>query len=162
MKLKLLAGLVLTFAVAPLRAQTVGPIISQVYVRGGKPVRGSFTVTNNGVQKVAVMFQAQSFAVDKDIQTTFRPLDAGIHVTMSSSTSLAAKESRQIDYEVTADHYPVALTIYSAMIVGRRDDGMAVRVLLPHNLYACSKEQKYKAGCRAYIREQIWHLKPGQ
>jgi len=145
-------------------AQSTSPIIVEVYAKPDKPIHGSFTVTNSAVRKMAVTFQAVSFQLDKNGNASYRQLDPGISVTMSSSTELAAKESKQIDYEVRTNHYPIALKIYSAFLSGRQETGIGLRYVLPHVLYACdknSKEQKNKRGCRAYIHE-LWGVPAGK
>lgn len=70
-------------------AQTISPVI----VEYREKAQGKFQLTNDSDFPLFVVLEPQSFSVDKGGNPTFRPLDPGIHVSLSTmSFRLAPKQ----------------------------------------------------------------------
>jgi hypothetical protein len=130
------AILMLILCASGCRAQTVSPIVAEF----GKKANGAFQITNNTVQPMVVSLESYSFSLDSKGQH-FRKLDATTHVTLSeSSARLSPREVHEFNYRITCDVLPCYTTILSGMIVGKTQDGIQVRLILPHSVYTCQKK----------------------
>ncbi len=140
MKKALLAVVVMLFAVAGASSQTISPLIVEGTVKPGETAQGSFSVQNDGVIPLNVTLEMKSFSVDRNGSPIFRSLDPSIHVKLSEmSGRVGPKASREFSYKIKCDLLPCNLSIYASMVVGHTDQGVAVRVLLPHTIYITDK-----------------------
>lgn len=137
--------LILLFLATTVKAQTISPVINEF----GKKASGEFTVTNNGLQPLAVAVRAFSFTV-VDGKSIFRPLDAGVTVSINTtSTRLGPKQSFTFDYDVRCASLPCAITIDVSLTGLHTITGLAVALHLPEVIYLCDKAK----GCRDRIRK---------
>jgi hypothetical protein len=149
---RLAAVVVLMFvAVIATGAQTISPLNAEF----GKKADSTFTITNNKLQPISATVRSFSFSMDATGGMVVRPLDAGVHVQLdSSSARIDAKQSHIFSYRVTCDKLPCNVT-FMASTLGHTDRGMAVARSLEHTIYIC---QKHK-GCRTSILAS-YHFKP--
>ena len=121
---------------APLRAQTVQPLIAEYTEKGA----GSFVVTNSSFQEVAVVLEPESFSIDPDGKGMYRALDGNIHLQLSkTSLRLGPRESQSVFYKVSADTAPAWLTVYATFAPLHPGPGVNVHIMLPHTIYLYSK-----------------------
>lgn len=123
--------------VAALRAQTVQPTIMEY---GGK-AEGRFAVTNNTSDPMTVVIEPKSFSIAADGRGTFRALDPGIRVELSTmSVRLQPLQTYWVFYKASAETYPAWFTIYSTFTGLRKGAALQVRFQLPHTVYLYQKE----------------------
>jgi hypothetical protein len=131
-----LAIVILILGASVCHAQTVSPITAEY----GRKANGEFQITNNTVQPMVVSLEAYSFSLDSKGQH-FRKLDGTTHLVLSeTSARLSPKEVHSFNYRITCDVLPCYTTILSGMIVGKTQDGIQVRLILPHSVYTCQKK----------------------
>jgi hypothetical protein len=132
-----LAGLLLLELCATLAlAQTIQPVI----VEYTEKADGRFEVTNDTLSPMAIVLEPRSFSIQADGRGVFRALDAGIHVSLSTSSfRLEPKQTYYVFYKATADLLPAWFTIYAAFSPVHGGAGVTVRVMLPHTVYLYQK-----------------------
>lgn len=143
--------LTILFAVAVLfgsaSAQTISPVVSQY----GKKARGEFSVTNNSILPMNVTVEPVSFSLNSDGQSQFRPLDPGVDVQLSEmSARVSPKADHAFLYQIKCANLPCAVTFLTGTMTGQHtQDGLAVRIILPHVVYVCDRAKE----CRASVRK---------
>lgn len=146
---RILAMVLLVAGVAG--AQTMSPIVQEC----GRKCSGSFTVTNNTLVPMAVTIETYSSSFNSSGQA-FRPLDPTVHVSLSETSSrLSPREAHEFSYHVKCDQLPCTFSFLAGMVVGRTEQGLQVRVILPHSIYSCDKVKN----CRKGILTQAGLLK---
>ena len=127
----------------PAKAQTVKPVIVEYTGKGD----GRFEVTNDTLLPMAVILEPRSFSINQDGRGVFRTLDSGIHVKLSTTSfRLEPKQTYYVFYKATADTLPAWFTIYSGFsTIEPGDDGLKVRIMLPHTVYLYQKAPIDKA-----------------
>jgi hypothetical protein len=120
-------------ASAPLRAQQVQPVIMEYRNKA----EGKFSVVNTTLEPMVVVLEPKSFSISPNGRGTFRALDPGIHVQLSTmSVKLQPLESYTIFYKADADAFPAWFTIYATFSPARTvGASISVRVQLPHTVY---------------------------
>jgi hypothetical protein len=132
-------------------AQTVSPVIVEYKEKG----EGKIELTNNTLSPLVVFMQPQSFSIDPDGKATYRPLDPGIHVDLSTtSVRLEPKQSYMIFYKTHADALPAWYTIYATFSPVQRGAGLNVRYMLPHTVYLYQKDDLRKDDI--HISQATW------
>jgi P pilus assembly chaperone PapD len=132
-------------------AQTVSPVIVEYKEKG----EGKIELTNNTLSPMVVFMQPQSFSISPDGKTSYRPLDPGIHVDLSTtSVRLEPKQSYIVFYKTHADTLPVWYTIYATFSPVQRGAGLNVRFMLPHTVYLYQKDPLQKDDIR--ISSATW------
>jgi hypothetical protein len=133
--LVLCAGIVLLFHAACV-AQTIQPIIVEYTVKAD----GKFEVTNGTLTPMAVVLEPKSFSIASNGRATYRPLDPGIHLDLSSmSFRLEPQQSYYIFYKASAETLPAWFTIYAVFSPIQKEQGVRLRVMLPHTVYLYQK-----------------------
>jgi len=119
--------------VVPPRAQQVQPVIMEYKNKA----EGKFSVVNTTLEPMVVVLEPKSFSISPDGRGTFRNLDPGIHVQLSTmSVKLQPLQSYTIFYKADADVFPAWFTIYSTFSPARSTgSSISVRVQLPHTVY---------------------------
>jgi hypothetical protein len=142
----LLAALILIFAETA-SAQTMSPLVSEC----GHHCTGQFTVTNNGLQAMAIVVEALSFKIDPATgRSVFRPLDSGVQFRLSeTSARVGAKSPHIFFYDLTCNSAPCPVAFVASMITGHTTEGLAIRTNLWTSVYACEKAK----GCRDSVRK---------
>lgn len=136
-----LAGLaaMLLFAPPLLAAQSVTPPIAEYQERA----RSSFRLSNETLYPLNVVLDVHGFRVTEQGEVVEAPLDTTrLHLKLSAmSFRIPAKASYTVFYEATADSLPAWFNIVSAMSGARTDNGLNVRILLPHVVYLNQKQR---------------------
>ncbi len=124
-------ALLLLFArLAP--AQTVSPVIVEYQDKAD----GRFQVYNDGDIPLTVVVEPHSFTVDSTGKATFRKLDPGLHVELSSTSfRLAPKQTYYVFYKATTETYPNWFCIYSTITGPSNATGLKLALELPHTVY---------------------------
>jgi hypothetical protein len=127
----------LVLLVASAAAQSVAPVINEC----GHKCSGQFAVTNNGLLPMTAVITSFSFSI-VNAQPVFRPLDAGVVVTLSEqSTRIAPGDVHTFDYKIRCATLPCPVTFYATVTTGKpAESGMLLKLALPHVVYVCEKE----------------------
>src|SRR3954452_17377857 len=120
-------------------AQTVRPLIDEL----GNPGKGRIEYVNDSLTPLNVVLQAKSFSVDEQGQISYRPLDDGIHLKLSTTSfRIQPQQTYYVFYEASANAAPSWFVIY-ALFSGfqfRTREGMSVQLQLPHTVYLLPKQ----------------------
>jgi hypothetical protein len=131
-------------AALPVQAQTVRPLIAEL----GNPAKGRIEYVNDGLTPLNVVLEAKSFSVSETGEMSYRPLDPGIHLRLSvTSFRLQPQQSYYVFYEAKTDAAPAWFVIYAAFsgFPFRTQQGMSVRLELPHTVYLLPKQSLEKS-----------------
>lgn len=116
--------------VAP--AQTISPVI----VEYTEKADGRFSVYNDGDLPLMVVVEPHSFTVDSTGKATFRPLDPGLRVELSSTSfRVAPKQTYYVFYKATTETFPNWFTIYATITGATSSTGLKLALQLPHTVY---------------------------
>lgn len=128
----LLAALPVVLAL-PAGAQTLSPPL----VEYGDRAKASFQVTNPTLFPQTVVLQPRGFEVDEGGALRDLPLDTSrVKLKLSAmSVRLAPRQTYTVFYEVSADTTPAWFAIMAVFTGGRTQNGIAVRIELPHVVY---------------------------
>lgn len=144
--------LILLCLLAPLlgnaraHAQTISPIIVEYHQKGS----GRILLTNDTLTPLVVVLQPESFSIAPDGRATYRPLDRGIHVELSTtSLRLMPKQQYYVFYKASADSLPAWFTVYATFSPAQAARGLTVRIMLPHTVYLLQKEPLAKEDVQA-------------
>jgi len=126
-------GLICFLLLAPLApAQTISPVI----VEYPDKADGRFQVTNDSLIPLTVVVEAHSFSVDSEGKATFRKLDPGLHVQLSTTSfRLAPKQTYYVFYKATTETYPNWFCIYATVTGPTTPTGLKLALELPHTVY---------------------------
>src|SRR3954470_6400974 len=119
-------------------AQTVRPLISEL----GNPAKGRIEYVNDASVPLNVVVEARSFSVAENGEISYRPLDSNIHLKLSATSfRVPPQQSYFVFYEAHADNSPAWFVIYGSFtgFALRTEQGMNVRVQLPHTVYLLPK-----------------------
>ena len=123
-------------------AQSIEPIHNEC----SRKCSDSFWITNTGLAPLTFTIESYQLAI-KDHQPVQVPLDSRIIIKLSETSGrLAPKERRQIDVKILNDvPEATAVTILTGfMPVQHVTSGIAVRIILPHEIYFSGLNQKLK------------------
>ncbi len=127
----------LALAAVTAGAQTISPVI----VEYREKAQGKFQLTNDSDFPLFVVLEPQSFSVDKEGNPTFRTLDPGIHVSLSTmSFRLAPKQVYTVFYRGSADRLPAWFVIYATITGKTTPTGIKIALELPHTVYLLTKK----------------------
>jgi hypothetical protein len=121
------------FFLAPLApAQTISPVIVEYTDKAD----GRFQLYNDADVPLTVVVEPHSFSVDSTGQATFRKLDPGLHVELSSTSfRLAPKQTYYVFYKATTETYPNWFCIYATVSGTTTPTGLKLALELPHTVY---------------------------
>ncbi|MBS1805123.1 MAG: hypothetical protein JST28_17315 [Acidobacteria bacterium] len=143
--LTLLTGSFLALALNAIAvAQTVRPVISEL----GNPAKGRVEYVNDGLTPLNVVLEARSFTVSEKGELSYRPLDPDIHLKLSATSfRIQPKQTYYVFYEASAAPAPRWFVIYASFsgFAFRTEQGMNVRLQLPHTVYLLPKQRAEKA-----------------
>jgi hypothetical protein len=119
-------------------AQSVSPPIAEYQERA----RSSFQLQNASIFPLTVVLEVRGFSITEQGEVLDVPLDtARIHVKLSEmSFRIPPRGTRTVFYEASSDSLPAWFNILSAMTGSRTDNGLNVRILLPHVVYLNQKQ----------------------
>jgi len=123
----------LLFFIAPLApAQTISPVI----VEFPDKADGRFQLYNDGDIPITVVVEPHSFSVDSTGKATFRKLDPGLHVELSSTSfRLGPKQTYYVFYKATTETFPNWFCIYATVTGPTTSTGLKLALELPHTVY---------------------------
>ena len=121
------------FFLAPLApAQTISPVI----VEYPDKADGRFQLYNDADVPLTVVVEPHSFSVDPTGRATFRKLDPGLHVELSSTSfRLAPKQTFYVFYKATTETFPNWFCIYATVTGPTTSTGLKLALELPHTVY---------------------------
>jgi hypothetical protein len=134
--------------------QTVSPVSGEF----NKPhAKGTFTATNNAL--VAQVVTVRPYTMDAVAgQTQFRELDSTVHVKLSeTSAKLPPRAPHSFDYDIICDKSPCAVAFITTFAGQHVTEAIKLEIKIPVTAYVCVDR---KSGCRKYVREEVWHIKP--
>ena len=136
--------------IMPAAAQSVSPPIAEYQEKA----RSSFQLHNGSLFPLTVVLEVRGFRVTEAGEVVDLPLDtARVRVKLSAmSFRIPPRGSYRVFYEASADSLPAWFNILSAMSGARTDEGLNVRLLLPHVVYLNQKSplKKQEVGIRAF------------
>jgi len=129
-------------AVPALAAQSVSPPIAEYQERA----RSSFRLDNATLFPLSVVLEVRGFTVTEEGEVVDAPLDTSrVRVKLSEmSFRIPPRGSHRVFYEASGDSLPAWFNILSAMSGGRTENGLNVRLLLPHVVYLNQKQRLKK------------------
>jgi len=137
-------------AAIPLRAQSVSPPV----VEYREKAKSSFQLHNSSLFPLTAVLEVRGFRVTEAGEVVDTPLDTSrVHVKLSAmSFRIPPRGSYRVFYEATGDTLPAWFNILSAMSGARTDNGLNVRLLLPHVVYLNQKQalKKPEVAIRAF------------
>ena len=143
--LRVAAGAFCIFLLLPAcTAQTVRPLINEL----GNPAKGRVEYVNDGLTPLNVVLEARSFTVSETGEITYRPLDLGIHLKLSTTSfRIQPQQTYYVFYEASGVKSPSWFVIYAAFsgFPFRTAQGMNVRLELPHTVYLLPKGRVERA-----------------
>ena len=119
-------------------AQTVRPLINEL----GNPAKGRVEYVNDSSVPLNVVIETKSFSVSEQGEISYRPLDKNVHLKLSATSfRIPPQQSYFLFYEASSDSAPAWFVIYGAFsgFAFRTEQGMNVRVQLPHTVYLLPK-----------------------
>jgi hypothetical protein len=137
-RLGLVLGLSGPAAAPALLAQTVSPPIAEYQERA----RSSFQLSNGSIFPLTVVLEPRGFDVTEHGDVAAAPLDtARIHIKLSATSfRMAPRSTYTVFYEATTDTLPAWFTISTALSGARTDNGINLRIILPHVVYLNQKQ----------------------
>src|SRR3954451_18605228 len=134
---------VFIFASAAL-GQTVRPVINEL----GNPAKGRVEYLNDSLFPLNVVLEAKSFTVSEIGDISYRTLDPNIHLKFSTTSfRIQPQQTYYVFYEASATTRDPAWFVIYANFSGfpfRTQQGMNVRLQLPHTVYLLPKERVEK------------------
>lgn len=120
-----------------LAAQTVSPVIVEYHEKAA----GRFQIHNDADMPLTVVLEPRSFHVDSNGKPTFVALDPEIHLELSSmSFRVEPKQDYYVFYKATAESLPAWFCIYASITGPHTQEGIQVRLELPHTVYLLGKK----------------------
>jgi hypothetical protein len=146
----LLVILIFAFFFAALFVSSAhGQSVTPLVVECGSKCKGSFTVSNDGVQPMSVVVEPYTFTLSSDGQTEFHPLDPSVQVAISeTSTRVGPHDAHDFDYDIHCVKRPCLVAVTTGMVVGRTKEGIVLRLVIPHIVYVCDKAHDCRKGVR--------------
>jgi hypothetical protein len=124
-------------------AQTVRPLINEL----NNPAKGRVEYVNDSLTPLNVVLEAKSFTVSETGEISYRPLDANIHLKLSTTSfRIQPQQTYYVFYEASSPQSPAWFVIYAAFsgFPFRTAQGMNVRLELPHTVYLLPKQSVEK------------------
>jgi hypothetical protein len=142
-RLILALGAVPLFPPAVLPAQSVSPPIAEYQERA----RSSMQLANASIFPLTVVLDVSGFDVTEDGEVVASPLDtARVRIKLSSTSfRIAPRSTYTVFYEARTDSLPAWFVISAAMSGARTDNGLNLRIILPHVVYLNQKQPLRKA-----------------
>jgi hypothetical protein len=137
-ELALLAGALLACSPASAAAaQTVSPPVAEYQERA----RSSFQLINRSIFPLAVVLDVKGFDISEQGDVVEAPIDtARLRVKLSATSfRIPPRSTYTVFYEATSDSLPAWFQIMAALSGARTDNGINVRILLPHVVYLNQK-----------------------
>jgi hypothetical protein len=114
--------------------QTISPVVQEC----GRKCSGTFKLTNNGLDPMAVIVTSQSFTIVNGKQVFG---DAASVTLSETSARIGPKQAHDFDVKIRCLQTPCAVQLSVAMMLGHTVEGLAVRGILPEVFYVCDKSK---------------------
>jgi hypothetical protein len=136
-----LAAMAALYPIAAM-AQSVSPPISEYQERA----KSSFQLLNPTLFPLTVVLEVRGFTISESGDVIDLPLDtARVRVKISEmSFRIPPRGSHTVFYEASSDSLPTWFTVLSAMSGAKTQNGLNVRILLPHVVYLNQKQSLRK------------------
>jgi hypothetical protein len=137
-ELALLSGVFLALGPASrITAQTVSPPVAEYQEKA----RSSFQLINGSIFPLAVVLDVRGFDITEQGDVVEAALDTARLKVKLSATSfrIPPRSTYTVFYEATGDSLPAWFQIMAALSGARTDNGINVRILLPHVVYLNQK-----------------------
>lgn len=123
---------------AALPAQSVSPPVIEYQERA----RSSFQLSNGSIFPLTTVLEVHGFDITEEGDVIGAPLDTSrVHVKLSATSfRLAPRATYTVFYEARADSLPAWFTVTAAMSGARTDNGLNLRLILPHVVYLNQKQ----------------------
>jgi hypothetical protein len=128
-------------------AQTVRPLIAEL----SNPAKGRVEYVNDTMTPLNVILEASSFAVSETGAIEYRPLQSSIHLKLSATSfRIQPQQSYYIFYEASTEASSAWFVIYARFsgFPFRTQQGMNIRLGLPHTVYLLPKQSLEKPQVR--------------
>jgi hypothetical protein len=117
-------------------AQTISPVIQEYPQKADN----RFQVYNDSNVPLTVTLEPFSFSVDSKGVATFRKLDPGIHVQLSTTSfRVQPRQTYYVFYKATAEILPSWFCIYATFTGASTANGLKLAFKLPHTVYLLDK-----------------------
>ena len=131
------AVLCLFFLAPALAAQTISPVI----VEYREKAASRFQIHNDTDFPLTVVLEPHSFTVDSEGKPTFHDLSPEVHLELSTmSFRVGPQQDYYVFYKATADKLPNWFCIYANITGPHTQEGIQVRLELPHTVYLLGKK----------------------
>jgi hypothetical protein len=134
-----------------LAAQSVSPPIAEYR----EQAHSSFQLQNSSIFPITVVLELRGFNITETGDVIDTPLDTSrVHVKLSEmSFRIPPRGTRTVFYEAKSDSLPAWFNILSAMSGAKTDNGLNVRILLPHVVYLNQKQplRKNEVAVREFL-----------
>jgi hypothetical protein len=132
-------------------AQSVSPPIAEYREKA----HSSFQLQNSSIFPITVVLEVRGFRITENGDVIDTALDTSrVHVKLSEmSFRVPPRGTRTVFYEATGDSLPAWFNILSAMTGAKTDNGLNVRILLPHVVYLNQKQplKKDQVAIRSFL-----------
>jgi len=137
-RLILALGAAAPFFPAVLPAQSISPPVVEYQERA----RSSFQLSNGSIFPLTVVLEVHGFDVTEGGDVVASPLDTSrVHVKLSATSfRLAPRATYTVFYEARGDSLPAWFSVTAAMSGARTDNGLNLRLILPHVVYLNQKQ----------------------
>ncbi|HET7600914.1 MAG TPA: hypothetical protein VFK09_11505 [Gemmatimonadales bacterium] len=125
-----------------LAAQTVSPPVAEYQERA----RSSFQLSNGTIFPLTAVLEVHGFRVTERGEVVNAPLDTSqVHVKLSATSfRIPPRGTYTVFYEAAADSTPAWFLVTAALTGARTDNGLNVRIILPHVVYLNQKQALQK------------------
>jgi len=122
---------------AVLSAQSISPPVAEYQERA----RSSFQLSNSSIFPLTVVLEVHGFDVTEAGDVLASTLDTSrVHVKLSATSfRLAPRATYTVFYEARGDSLPAWFSVTAAMSGARTDNGLNLRLILPHVVYLNQK-----------------------
>jgi hypothetical protein len=137
-RLALVVGAIASLLPAVLPGQSISPPIVEYQERA----KSSFQLSNGSIFPLTVVLEVRGFDVTEDGDVVASPVDtARLHVKLSATSfRLEPRATYTVFYEARGDSLPAWFTVAAAMSGARTDNGLNLRLILPHVVYLNQKQ----------------------
>jgi hypothetical protein len=128
-------------------AQTVRPLIAEL----SNPAKGRVEYVNDTMTPLNVILEASSFAVSETGNIEYRPLESSIHLKLSATSfRIQPQQTYYVFYEANTEASSAWFVIYARFsgFPFRTQQGMNIRLGLPHTVYLLPKQLLEKSQVR--------------
>jgi len=120
------------------QAQTISPVIQEYQQKADS----RFQIYNDADVPLTVTLEPYSFGVDLNGSPTFRKLDPGINIQISTTSfRIQPRQTFYVFYKATAEALPAWFCIYATVTGPSTPSGLKLAFKLPHTVYLLDKKR---------------------